>query len=141
MVFIPKKKKRYAITLLEIMIVIFLIGLIGSVVGYNVKGSLDEGKAFRSEQGIAKLRDILLMEIGNGASLDDVIENPKEYLERSGLVADPQKLLKDGWGQPYIFSKEGEYDLTIESVAWNRYKEKKYNKSAAKQMRKDDADQ
>ena len=44
-----KKKKQYALTLIEIMIVIVLIGLIGSVIGANMKGSLDEGKAFKTK--------------------------------------------------------------------------------------------
>lgn len=124
-----KKKKRHAITLLEIMIVIFLIGLIGSVIGYNVKGSLEEGKAFRSEQGIAKLKDILLMEAANGVSLDEIIDNPKHYLKRTGLVADADKLLKDGWGQPYVITQEGEYDITVTSFAWEKYKEKRNKKA------------
>ncbi len=104
------------------MIVIFLIGLIGSVIGYNVKGS-KEGKAFRSEQGIAKLKDILQMEIASGVSTEDIVDNPK-YLKRTGLVTDANKLLKDGWGQPYLISQDGEYDISVKSIAWDRHKEK-----------------
>ena len=111
------------------MIVIFLIGLIGSVIGYNVKGSLEEGKAFRSEQGIAKLRDILLMEAANGIDMEDIVDNPKHYLKRTGLVADPDKLLKDGWGQPYLITQEGEYDISITSAALERHKDKRNKKS------------
>ncbi len=123
-----KNKKKKAITLLEIMIVIFLIGLIGSVIGYNVKGSLEGGKAFRSEQGIAKLKDIFLMEMENGVSLDEMIDNPKFYLERTALVAKADKLLKDGWGEPYKITKHGESDMTIRSDAWEKYKKKRLKK-------------
>ncbi len=123
-----RRKKKRPITLLEIMIVIFLIGLIGSVIGYNVKGSLEEGKAFRSEQGIAKLKDILQMEIANGVSTEDIVNNPKFYLKRTGLVADANKLLKDGWGQPYIISQDGDYDISVKSIAWDRHKEKRNKK-------------
>ena len=42
-------QKKRALTLLEIMIVIVLIGIIGSVIGVNMKGSLDAGKAFKSD--------------------------------------------------------------------------------------------
>jgi len=119
------KKKKSAITLLEIMIVIFLIGLIGSVIGYNVKGSLEEGKAFRSEQGAARLRDILLMEVANGTSAEEVVSNPKFYVKKSGLVSNPDKLLKDGWGHPYEIVAKNEYDLDVESKAYERYKAKK----------------
>ena len=44
-------RKKRAITLLEIMIVILLIGLIGGVVSYNLKGTLDKGKAFAAVLG------------------------------------------------------------------------------------------
>ncbi len=123
------RKKKQAITLLEIMIVIFLIGLIGGVVGYNVKGSLEEGKAFRSEQGIEKLHDLLLMEAANGVPIDELIREPAFYLKRTGLVADADKLLKDGWGQPYRIQALGEYDISITSQAWNTYKAKKNRKA------------
>jgi len=126
-----RRKKKNPITLLEIMIVIFLIGLIGSVIGYNVKGSLEEGKAFRSEQGIAKLKDILQMEIASGISSEDIVNNPKYYLKRTGLVTDAAKLLKDGWGQPYIISQDGDYDISVKSVAWDRHKEKRNKKHKA----------
>jgi general secretion pathway protein G len=126
-----RRKKKKPITLLEIMIVIFLIGLIGSVIGYNVKGSLEEGKAFRSEQGIAKLKDILQMEIANGVSPEDIVNNPKYYLKRTGLVTDANKLLKDGWGQPYLISQDGDYDISVKSVAWDRHKEKRNKKHKA----------
>ncbi|MBS0628546.1 MAG: type II secretion system protein [Verrucomicrobia bacterium] len=98
------RRKKRAITLLEIMIVIFLIGLIGSVIGYNVKGSLEEGKAFRTEQGAAQIQDILSLEASYGTPLEEITKNPEFYLKRSGLCKDPKKLLKDGWGKEYTFS-------------------------------------
>lgn len=126
-----QKKKRKAITLLEIMIVIFLIGLIGSVIGYNVKGSLEEGKAFRSEQGIERLHDILLMEMANGATVADILEDPEFYIKRSGLSSNPDKLLKDGWGRPYTIVQDGDFDIAIESQSYNNYKTKKNAKKAS----------
>src|SRR5689334_15528177 len=86
------------------MIVIFLIGLIGSVIGYNVKGSLEEGKAFRTEQGAAQIQDILSLEASYGTPLEEITKNPEFYLRRSGLCKDPKKLLKDGWGKEYTFT-------------------------------------
>ena len=74
-----KQRKKRSLTLLEIMIVIFLIGLIGSVIGYNVKGSLDEGRAFRSEQGACQIRDILLLEVAKGYPLDQVLQDKEKF--------------------------------------------------------------
>ena len=55
-------KKKYTMTLLEIMIVIFIIGIIGSVIGYNMRGSLDNGKAFKTKEGSRKLYEIIQLE-------------------------------------------------------------------------------
>ena len=122
------KKKKKPLTLLEIMIVIFLIGLIGSVIGYNMKGSLDEGKAFKSIHGAAQIRDILLLEVAKGKPIENVITNHETYLKKSGIVKDVKKLLKDGWGEKYIITAKGKSDIRVVSekcVKYNRAKNKK----------------
>ncbi len=58
--------KKQAITLIEIMIVILLIGLIGGTLAYNMRGSLDKGKEFKTEQNKSKLYDVLMLEYAKG---------------------------------------------------------------------------
>ncbi|MCX6986998.1 MAG: type II secretion system protein [Chlamydiae bacterium] len=124
-----KQRKKRSFTLLEIMIVIFLIGLIGSVIGYNVKGSLDEGRAFRSEQGACQIRDILLLEVAKGYPLDKVLQDKEKFLRSSGLVKDVKKLLKDGWGDSYeIVSNRYGTDIIVRSSKLKAYKDKKKGK-------------
>ncbi len=124
-----QRKKKNVITLLEIMIVIFLIGLIGSVIGFNVKGSLEEGKAFKTTQGIQQIQEILLLEMEKGASLEQILQSPAYYLKKSGLCKDANKLMKDGWGVRYTISekvqKDGTSTLTVKSEALNKYQAKK----------------
>jgi len=120
-----KKRKKRTITLLEIMIVIFLIGIIGSVIGYNVKGSLEEGKAFRSEQGAAQIEDILSLEATDGTALADIALHPEVYLKRSGLCKDYKKLLKDGWGKPYTITVIEDNKIKVTSTSLENYKRKK----------------
>ncbi len=68
--------KKRAITLLEIMIVIFLIALIGGVVGFNMKGSMDKGKAFKTSQAISRVKEILyLVASEQNLNLDEVVKN------------------------------------------------------------------
>ena len=127
-----RKQKKRPLTLLEIMIVIFLIGLIGSVVGYNVKGSLDEGRAFRSEQGAAQIRDLLLLEVAKGYSVDQVVESHEGFLEASGVVRDVKKLLKDGWGQPYVIvANRNRTDIKVTSEKLKAFQDKKKAKLGA----------
>jgi type II secretory pathway pseudopilin PulG len=120
-----KVKKKQPMTLLEIMIVIFIIGIIGSVIGYNMKGSLEEGKAFKSEQGSKQVYEILTLEMAKGGKLDDILANPSKYLENSGFAKNPKNLLQDGWGNDYLIMKKGYDDLAVVSSDYLKYKEKK----------------
>lgn len=110
-----KKIKRNAMTLLEIMIVIFLIGLIGSVIGYNMKGSLDKGKMFKSEKGAEQIRDILLLEIAQGTPPEVAVSDHERILRDSGLFKDVDKILKDGWNQPYEIGLDDDGEIYVRS--------------------------
>lgn len=134
------KIRKRAITLLEIMIVVLLIGIISSVLGFNMKGSLDEGKAFKSREGAKQIRDILLMQVEKEDELKSMIEINDEaaienFIKSSGLVADPKKLLVDGWGNPYhyeIHQDENFLDLIVRSDKLEAYEAKKAKTKSGK---------
>lgn len=108
------RKKRHPITLLEIMIVILLIGLIGGVLSYNLKGTLDRGKIFRTEEGIKRLREILELEIERGSFTLSQLTGPdgasfvRDCIEKSGFIAkkDIDAFLCDGWKLPYVICEQ-----------------------------------
>jgi len=111
------RKKRY-MSLLEIMIVILLIGVITSVVGFNVKGSLEKGKVFKTEQAIVQIKDLLLLEVAGGSSIEQVVADPVEYLRRSGVPKEPSRFIQDGWGE--TLTVEATYNNTDIKVSSNR---------------------
>jgi prepilin-type N-terminal cleavage/methylation domain-containing protein len=119
-------KKKRAFTLLEIMIVIALITLITGVIGYNMRDTLDRGRAFRTEQAISQLHDMLLLCLAEGKEMGNIIGDEKKLLEAvksAGLAKDPEKLLQDGWGNPLIVKPtENNDDFDIQSERWNKYK-------------------
>lgn len=114
--------KKRALSLLEIMIVIFLITLVTGTIGYNMKGSLDKGKAFRTEQAKEQLHDLLLVCFDEVRDGEKIANNPKHYLEKSGIAKNPEQLIKDGWNQKFTIRFEGG-DFKIESENLNKYKE------------------
>jgi len=125
------KKKRY-LTLIEMMIVIMLIGIITSVIGYNMKGSLNKGKAFKTEQAMIQIKDLLLLEAAEKEiPIDEIVKDPRKHLQNSSLAKDVDGLLKDGWGANFeIRSKDRGRDIEIISQNLNRYNSKK-NKSSS----------
>ncbi len=123
------KRKRHPITLLEIMIVILLIGVIGGVLSYNLKGTLDRGKDFRSEEGRKRLKEILELQVETGgyerSKLTGKSDSPevKKCVMDSGFIS-PDNLdafLKNGWNEPFEI-EERNNELHISSKRHNHQK-------------------
>ena len=117
------KKSKKAMTLLEVMIVIFIIGIISSVIGYNMKGSLEKAKAFKTGEGIKKIKEIFELEMAQGTTnLQEIISDPETVLQNSGLVNSGKEMLKDGWGAPYQITISQRGNVVLKSEAYDRYK-------------------
>jgi len=119
-----QRKSKRSLTLLEIMIVIFLITLITGVIGYNMKGSMDKGKAFRTVQAQEQLHDLLIMALSEGETQADILKNPTAALKKVGIAKDPAKLLKDGWGDPFVIKEKTKGDFSIRSANLAAYNQK-----------------
>lgn len=119
------KKRKKALTLLEIMIVIALITLITGVIGYNMRGSLDKGRAFRTEQAMEQVHDLLWLAASEGTKPADAANDPTSALQKLGLAKNITKLLQDGWGNPFtIVYDDKTGDFKIESTSYNTYRKK-----------------
>lgn len=95
-------RKKRALTLLEMMVVILLITLITGVIGYNMKGSLEKGKVFRSKQAKEQLHSLLLLALEEkGATGQKIEQDPAKWIKDLGLAKEPDKLLTDGWGERF----------------------------------------
>jgi general secretion pathway protein G len=119
-----KRKNKRPLTLLEMMIVICLITLITGVIGYNMKGSLDKGRAFRTVQAQQQLHDLLLLALADGEPMATIMDGPENVIRRLGLAKDPEKILKDGWGEPFEIKTKGKSDFTIKSQHLIEYEAK-----------------
>lgn len=89
-------RKRY-ITLIEIMIVMALIAMITGVIAYNYRGSLDEGKKFKTKIAIERVDNILSLELANNPNLD--LTNWQQIIKDSPMVKNPDEIINDGWGK------------------------------------------
>jgi type II secretory pathway pseudopilin PulG len=120
-----KLKKRH-ITLVEMMIVMFLIAMITGVIAYNYTGSLDEGKAFKTKAGIEKIHTVLDLHLATHPDDQDSIESRwKDYVDQSQLVKNAKELTKDGWGGDYKVSRGNDGDIEITSDKYDEYLRKK----------------
>lgn len=119
------KKRKNALTLLEIMIVIALITLVTGVIGYNMRGSLDKGRAFRTEQAMEQVHDLLWLAVSEGIKPADAADNPASTIKKLGLAKNVTKLLQDGWGnQLTVVYDDKKGDFKVESTNYNEYRKK-----------------
>lgn len=96
------KITKRCVTLIEMMIVMFLIAMIIGVVAYNYQGSLEEGKAFKTRTAIQKLETILTIAVSeNPNRIEDLESQWKAYVQGSPLVSNAKDLIIDGWGEEY----------------------------------------
>jgi len=125
-----KIKKRNPITLLEIMIAIFIIGIITSVISFNMKGSLEKGKAFKTEQGSKQVYEIITYAFSQDREILDQIHRGEpfdleECLQNSGFVKYPKKLMRDGWGEVYEIIPKEDDDIFVVSKHYISFLKKK----------------
>ena len=124
-----KKKNKKSMTLLEIMIVIFIIGIISSVIGYNMKGSLTKAKAFKTTEAIKKISEIFELELAQGTTtLEEISLSPDDLLDQSGLVSSGKEMMKDGWGQKLQVKVSTSGKITLRSKAYEAYLSKQKKK-------------
>jgi type II secretory pathway pseudopilin PulG len=118
------KQKRF-ITLVEMMIVMFLIAMITGVIAYNYTGSLEEGKAFKTKAGIEKIKTILALDSASG-DMEHVTSDWRNIVKRSPLVQNADDLIKDGWGEEYEVTKDDDGEgVKVTSKKYDAYRNKK----------------
>ena len=84
-------------TLIEIMIVILLIGIVGGALAFNMKGSLDHGRDFKTDQNCQRVSDILNMELARGDQTGEAIKNGWVGIVTKSPLADGAKTTLDGY--------------------------------------------
>jgi len=114
---------RRSLTLMELMVVIVIIGLVSSVIAYNVRGSLHKGRVFRTEQAMNMLDDLISLEVPPDR-VDNLVDDPKKELEKSGLAKDLDKLLVDGWGTKFVITKSNGARVRIHTDHLGREKDR-----------------
>ncbi len=118
-------KKRF-ITLVEMMIVMFLIAMITGVIAYNYTGSLEEGKAFKTKAGIEKIQTILDLHLATHPEDSEHLETIwRSIVANSQLVKNPKELIKDGWGEEYQVGKDQNGEIEIKSNKYAQYQASK----------------
>jgi len=104
---------RRGLTLIEIMVVIALLGVLGTVIVVNLAGTLEEGKAKATETQMRSIDSALMSyAIMNGNKYPSTAEG----LEKAKGKFKNGKVPNDPWGTAYIYRSpathgSGKYEL------------------------------
>lgn len=110
--------RRAGFTLLEIIVVVFILSLLVAIVGPRVMGKTDDAKIteakvqirnFETALKLFKLDSGFYPETGQG--LEALIKKPEQGRSpnsyREGGYLEQKKIPQDPWGNPYIYASPG----------------------------------
>jgi len=117
--------KKQGFTLIEVLVVVFILSLLAAIVAPRIIGRTDEAKIAEAKVQIRNFETALKMfKLDNGfypsteQGLQALIEKPSigripEHWRESGYL-EQKKIPLDPWGNPYIYISpglHGEYDI------------------------------
>ncbi|MCK5688499.1 type II secretion system major pseudopilin GspG [Myxococcota bacterium] len=111
------KKGQRGLTLIEIMVVVVIIGLIGSVVGVQVFGSLSKARRDTAYTQIQRISEALQLYKLSHRSFPSTGEGLNALTQSKGQDAPMMSSIpKDPWGKDYTYiypgtNNQGSFDL------------------------------
>jgi general secretion pathway protein G len=120
-----KNRGQKGFTLIEILIVVFILSLLAAIVTPKLIGRTDDAKIAAAKQQIGNFETALkLFKIDNGfypsteQGLDALVSRPTTGREpakyREGGYLEKKDIPKDPWGSPYLYVSpglHGDYDI------------------------------
>jgi len=103
-----KRRAQRGMTLIEIMVVVIIIGLVGTAVAVNVFGNLSEAKVRTARSDLAKISegvDTFKVLRGRYPSTE---EGMNLLIQEKILKANKDGKIKDPWGNEYIYLSPGQ---------------------------------
>jgi len=118
-------KNNKGFTLLEIIVVVFILGLLAAIVAPKIIGRTDEARITQAKVQMKSFETALkLFKLDNGfypsteQGLDALVEKPtvgdipQKY--REGGYLEQKKIPLDPWGNPYVYISpgiQGDFDI------------------------------
>lgn len=100
--------KNKGFTLIELMVVIAILAILATTVGIYVFGALDDADQAKAKAEISNLKTAVKMYRIKNKRLPNTLDEVAPFL-------DPPKVPLDPWGNPYVYTKEGNSSFKIVS--------------------------
>ncbi len=117
---VKKAKKRF-LTLIEMMIVMFIIAMITGGLAYRYVGSLDESRAFKTKVAMERLSGILNLKLADDPEFLSNMSTWVDVVEGSPLVNNAKDIMNDGWGNKFQVDRDNEGNILVTSRKYTDY--------------------
>jgi general secretion pathway protein G len=106
---------RAGFTLIEIMVVVFILGLLATLVTVKILNRIDEAKRTKAAADISAIGEALhLFKLDNGAypstaeGLESLMHPPAKLAKSAPAEGYLEKLQVDPWGNAYAYFSDGQ---------------------------------
>lgn len=118
------KKRQRGFTLVELLLVLVILALIAGLVLPGIIGKAESAKAKAAASQISRISmsvESFYLDTGNTpSSLNELVNEPAGVSGWNGPYI-KNSLLKDPWGQPYLYTMPGEHaEFDIQSLGADR---------------------
>ena len=118
------RNRQRGFTLVELLLVLVILALIAGLVLPGIIGKAESAKAKAASSQISRISmsvESFYLDTGNTpSSLEELVSEPAGITGWNGPYI-KNSLLKDPWGQPYLYTVPGEHgDFDIESLGADR---------------------
>lgn len=113
-----RRRGEEGFTLVELMVVIVIVGLLATIVAFNVIPLGDQGKVTKAKADIATIDDALELYKLQNNNYPGTSDGLAALLSPPADLADPsryqkggyiKKLPKDPWGRAYLYAAPGQH--------------------------------
>ena len=106
-----QRATRHGFTIIEVMAVILIIGILGSIVAVNVVGRIDKAKVTSTKANLKVLHSaVIQFKLDTGrypteeAGLQELVEQPTDVTGwNTGGYLETTSLPKDAWGNEFVY--------------------------------------
>ena len=111
-----ERRAKAGFTLVELMVVIAIIAILATLVGYKVMNAFDDASVAQAKAQIRQFKTALIAYRlkfnhypSSAEGLEALVKNEK------GSFLESTEVPKDPWGNPYVYSSEGSSNFRIVS--------------------------